>query len=191
MKLIENWFSQESKQVPCEFLVLGFTRNFLTKSNYFFCRISSHSGSMMGLFGDEWTLVAKEVVGIGLLSHSMKRGERHIMHEDEDPRKRNWSFTIKAVELNCEELYSLLVFAINTYWKAQEQFLWKVTSILSFSCLFLELGQDPKFRFPQVLNIHTLIETHFKFLMWGVRRKAASPKNRYLGIENQLSQISR
>lgn len=89
----------------------------------------------MGLFGDEWTLVAKEVVGIGLLSHIMKKGERCIMNEDEDSRKRNESFTIKAGELYCEELYSFLVFAINTYRKAQKQFLWKVTSILRFSFL--------------------------------------------------------
>lgn len=134
----------------------------------------------MGLFGDERTLAAKEVFGIGPLSHSMKRGERHIMNEDEGSRKRNGSFTIKAVELNCEELSSLLVFAVNTYWKAQKQFLWKVTSILCFSCPFLELGQDPQFRFTQVLNIHTLIETHFEHLMWGVRRKAASPRNNQL-----------
>lgn len=57
------------------------------------------------------------------------------MNEDEDSRKRNESFTIKAGELYCEELYSFLVFAINTYRKAQKQFLWKVTSILRFSFL--------------------------------------------------------
>lgn len=43
----------------------------------------------MGVFGDEWTLVAKEVAGIGLLSHMMKKGERYIMNEDGDSRRRN------------------------------------------------------------------------------------------------------
>lgn len=56
-----------------------------------------------GPVGDEWTLVAKEVIGIGLLSHMMERGERCVMNEDGDPRKGNGSFTVKAVELCCEE----------------------------------------------------------------------------------------
>jgi len=48
-------------------------------------------------------LVAKKVLGIGLLPHMMKKGERCVMNEDGDTRKTKESFSVRVVELYCEE----------------------------------------------------------------------------------------
>lgn len=81
------------------------------------------------------------------------------MTEDGDTRKRIESFTVKVIELGKKRFYPCICHTIPAENTETWSWLW-IEGHLRFLLLIsvLALGQEPEFRFTQVLNTHTLMK---------------------------------